>query len=85
LAGGNPRTIVWHLRNNQYEFKDDCVQFKDSGSAGEFSAIGGSGAQCHAMDRNSNNPPSGAWSYQIKVYDKSTGSWLALDPWIKNG
>ena len=83
---GNPKAIIWHLKNNDYEFKDDCVQFYDPTYTGQFSQLSGSGAQCHATDANTANPSQDpGWGYQIKVYKKGTSNWLTGDPWIVNG
>ena len=91
MSGGmsaNPKAIVWHLKNNDYEFKDDCVQFYDPTYTGQFSQLSGSGAQCHATDANTANPSQGGdwgWGYQVKVWKKGTNNWLTVDPWIVNG
>lgn len=81
---GNQNVMIhWHLRNNDYEFKDDSIQFYDPRWTGQFSAPGtsGSGSQFHFTDRNSER---GEWGYLIKVYEKRTGKWIPLDPTVIN-
>ena len=75
--------IHWHLRNNDYEFKDDSIQFYDPASSDQFTGPGtsGSGAQFHYTNKNTRN---GRFGYQIKVYNKRTGVWMTLDPAIVN-
>lgn len=75
--------IHWHLRNNDYEFKNDSIQFYDPAAARQFDEPGveGSGAQFHYTDKNT---VGGRFGYQIKVYNKRTGVWTTLDPAIFN-
>jgi hypothetical protein len=82
-AGGNGVMIIWHLNSGAYEFKDDSIQFYDPAYAGQFDQLGkeGSGAY-HARDRNADGKK---WGYLIKVYDRATGYWYVVDPWIQNG
>jgi hypothetical protein len=83
-ADGNGVTLVWQLRATGYEFKDDSIQFYDPNSPRQFdrAGTGGSGAQYHIRDRNNDGKK---WGYLIKVYDRSTGYWYVVDPWIQNG
>jgi hypothetical protein len=84
VVRGNQNVMIhWHLRNNDYEFKDDGIQFYDPKAADQFDRPGtsGSGAQFHYRDKNTAR---GEWGYQIKVYEKRTGKWIPLDPVIIN-
>lgn len=81
---GNQNVMMhWHLRNNDYEFRNDGIQFYDPASSGQFSGPGteGSGSQFHFTNKNTQR---GSWGYQVKVYNKRTGTWIPLDPAIYN-
>ena len=82
MTGKNTKNIHWQLNNNQYEFRTDCVQFKDENAPNQFSGATGNGADCHVQDLNSDT---NTYGYLLKVYKKGTNNWLALDPWIMNG
>ena len=83
VRGNRNVAIAWNLKSDQYEFKDDSIQFYDPRAAREFSAptAGEKGAQVRLTNRNSEK---GEWGYQIKVYEKATGKWIPLDPAIFN-
>jgi len=82
--GGNGVTLVWHVKTAGYEFKDDSIQFYDPNFPRQFDqpGTGGSGAEYHIRDRNKDGKK---WGYLVKVYDRSTGYWYVVDPWIQNG
>ena len=83
--GGNGVVIVWHLNNPQdYEFRDDSIQFYDPAYSNQFDQLGkdSSGAVFKGRDKNRDGKK---WGYMIKVYDRNTGYWYPLDPWIYNG
>lgn len=83
-ADGQGVLIRWLLKNDRYKFENDSIQFYDPNFPQQFhnAAPEGSGAQYHVRDRNTDGKP---WGYLIKVYDRSTGHWYAVDPWIQNG
>ena len=83
-AGNNGVMIHWHLRNNDFEFKDDSIQFKDPAYTSQFDdkqVTSGAGSQFKWRDKNGFPRQ---WSYQIKVYERRTGAWTAMDPTIIN-
>ncbi|HET7261612.1 MAG TPA: hypothetical protein VFK60_07280 [Casimicrobiaceae bacterium] len=84
IAKGNHGvTIHWHITNPDYTFKDDGIAFYEASSAGQFSgpSVGGRGEEFHFTDRNTDTH---GYGYQIKVYNRKTGDWLTLDPYIWN-
>lgn len=76
--------IVWHLKNPDYRFEDDSVEFYEGQATSQFSGngIGREGAEYRWVDRNTD---SHRYGYQLKVYNRKTGDWIPLDPWIWNG
>lgn len=84
-AGGNGVLILWVLKDSPgYALREDSIQFYDPKFSRQFDQpdSGGNGAQFHWRDQNDDGLK---WGYQIKVYDRSTGVWTPLDPWIQNG
>ena len=81
--GGGGVAIQWRLQNNDYEFKVDSIQYYESGYSTQFDQLRpeGAGSQFHCRNKNSAR---GRWGYQIKVYDRRTGTSIALDPTILN-
>lgn len=75
--------ILWHLGNPGYMFKDDGIAFYSDSSASQFSGKGtaGDGAEFHWVDANTD---SNSYGYQIKIYDRQSGTWATLDPTIIN-
>ena len=77
--------ILWVLKESPgYTFREDSIQFYDPNSPQQFDdpKLSGAGAQFHWRDQNRDGL---TWGYQIKVYDRRTGVWTPLDPWIQNG
>lgn len=84
IATGNHGVkIHWHLTNHDYYFQNDSIAFYEARSRDQFSGpgTGGDGAEFHWTDRNSDVH---GYGYQIKVYNRKTGDWLTLDPFIWN-
>ena len=80
-TGANGVMIHWRLRNNDYEFKNDSIQYYEASYGQQFDLLQGSGPQFQCRDKNT---AAGRWGYQIKVYDKATGASILLDPTIVN-
>ncbi|MFO1325553.1 MAG: hypothetical protein U1F15_16035 [Burkholderiales bacterium] len=81
--GGAGVTIHWKLTNNDYEFRDDSIQFYDPRFPTQFDQPGTGDNRSLFRFRNKNSER-GSWGYQIKVYDRRTGVWIQLDPFIMN-
>lgn len=84
IAKGNHGVAIqWHLTNPDYRFQNDSIAFYEVLSAGQFSdpRVGGDGEEFHYTDKNTDVH---GYGYQIKIYDRKTGDWLTLDPFIWN-
>lgn len=75
--------IQWHLTNPEYSFHPDSIAFYEAHSTEQFSGpgVGARGDEFHYTDRNTDVH---GYGYQIKVYNRRTGDWLTLDPYIWN-
>lgn len=82
-ADGKGVAIRWHLTNPDYAFRADSIAFYETSSAEQFKdpKAGERGDDFHFTDRNTD---SHGYGYQIKVYNRSNGNWLTLDPYIWN-
>ncbi|MBS0326951.1 MAG: hypothetical protein JSS46_10465, partial [Proteobacteria bacterium] len=82
-ADGKGVAIRWHLTNHDYTFRADSIAFYETSSTEQFKdpKAGERGEDFHFTDRNTD---SHGYGYQIKVYNRSNGNWLTLDPYIWN-
>lgn len=81
---GNAGVMIhWKLTNNDYEFRDDSIQFYDPRFPTQFDQPGTGDNRSLFRFRNKNSER-GSWGYQVKVYDRRTGVWIQLDPLIFN-
>jgi hypothetical protein len=80
-SDGDGVKIQWHLQNNDYEFKDDSIQYYDRRYWEQFDQLSGAGPQFQCRSKNT---AAGRWGYLIKVYHRRTGDPISLDPVIIN-
>ena len=83
--GNEDANIIWQLRTDGYEFRDDSISFYNPTRAEtQFSKVGPTNKTKTYHLRDKNKDDVYAYGYQIKVYEVSSGIWIPLDPWVVN-